>query len=1225
MFDAVGSFASKYRYPVILAWVLLLVVVTLIAPDINEVAVSDQAGYLSPREPSIVAAKLAEDAFPEQSSASQAVIVLQSTAGKLSDEPARGYISGLIDWLEGTASPGAVGQVLSPLDPELSERLTGDDGRVGMMLVSLVGSTEGPEVTRLLGEIEQRLREAPPEVKGYLTGSVAIVRDYKRSALDSAASTTRITILLVVAVLLAIYRSPVLPLVPLATIAAAYGITRGLVAYLTRFGWMVSSMTDVFLVVLLFGAGTDYCLFMISRFREFVADDMSGVEAARNSVGRVGETIASSAGTVIVGTLGMAFAEMRLFSNTGPSLAIGLVVALLAGLTLTPALLAALGRHAFWPGRARHAPDGNLWGRLARGVTSRPWVPLALAVVVLLPLAVYGRGQQRTFDLLADLEDGAPAKAGFVLLSSNLGAGEMQPLDVTLAGLSGARGPRGMAQIAALTRDLLAVSGVADVRSLTLPLGKDDTEAASTLRVETQLAFLSDKIETFRGRAGDASAMADLDVEQALADVAAVRAYLAELEAAFPDVSGNANYVAIVQTLDKLEPLIESSADRLLLSVQLQEVAGQVAAARTRSAEASSSEAVEATTEELALLAKYLADAAAAHPALAELTQYGEAQAALGDMREALGEARNLLLVSTQLDALAAALHDAASAAADPSSWAEVAGGDPASSMAALTDYVCELADAYPQLAVRPELIEATQRLDVAAELGQTMLLSRQLKLVAAQMADKLATLESDPLSLLPQADQPSASEQMAVLTVYLDQVGATFPDLAAEPDYSAAVAAAQELGAALEEVSLANAAETVERAKVLLAVLQASFSRLAATAASSLPEATFVPRDLPGDAAAMAPDLSGVANELASAGDDFAALAEFARQELPDATFVPATQLPDAEVGAALAARVQDDLGNLVTALESLAASAAEKLPEATFVPSEGPLAAMADDVVWSVTADLDTLQAAREALEQEFARRPDGYLVPLALASKEERADLERALDAYSTADGTAARLQVVLADEPFSPAALDTTSRIRARLDLEPSGYVSGSSAVMLDMRDVMERDLQLVQVLVLGGIGLVLVLLLRSLVAPVYLIATILLSYAATLGLTRLVFEVGFGQPLTWWVPFFMFTLLVALGMDYNIFLMGRVKEEVAERGTRAGVAGAVQHTGGVITSAGIIMAGTFAAMMSSSLIGLVQLAFAVTVGVLLDTFVIRTTLVPAIVVLLGRANWWPWRR
>ena len=167
--------------------------------------------------------------------------------------------------------------------------------------------------------------------------------------------------------------------------------------------------------------------------------------------------------------------------------------------------------------------------------------------------------------------------------------------------------------------------------------------------------------------------------------------------------------------------------------------------------------------------------------------------------------------------------------------------------------------------------------------------------------------------------------------------------------------------------------------------------------------------------------------------------------------------------------------------------------------------------------------------------------------------------------------------------------------------------------------------LVEFALILPIFVVLLLLLRALVAPVYLILTILLSYSATMGVVRLVFVDALGAAgIVWWVPMFMFVMLVALGMDYNIFLIGRVKEEVAVNGTRAGTRLALARTGGIITSAGIIMAGTFASMMSGSLLGLLQIGFAVAFGVLLDTFVVRTTLVPALTVLLGRWAWWPRR-
>ena len=161
------------------------------------------------------------------------------------------------------------------------------------------------------------------------------------------------------------------------------------------------------------------------------------------------------------------------------------------------------------------------------------------------------------------------------------------------------------------------------------------------------------------------------------------------------------------------------------------------------------------------------------------------------------------------------------------------------------------------------------------------------------------------------------------------------------------------------------------------------------------------------------------------------------------------------------------------------------------------------------------------------------------------------------------------------------------------------------------------------LVLIGIFIVLTIMLRSLVAPTYLIGTILLSYTTTLGITRLVSDVLWGtDQLTWWVPFFMFVFLVALGIDYSIFLFGRIKEEVRTHGIHDGIHQAVQATGSIITSAGIIVAGTFGAMMTGSILGLGQIGFAVSVGILIDTFIVRTILDPALASFFGKWTWWP---
>ena len=149
------------------------------------------------------------------------------------------------------------------------------------------------------------------------------------------------------------------------------------------------------------------------------------------------------------------------------------------------------------------------------------------------------------------------------------------------------------------------------------------------------------------------------------------------------------------------------------------------------------------------------------------------------------------------------------------------------------------------------------------------------------------------------------------------------------------------------------------------------------------------------------------------------------------------------------------------------------------------------------------------------------------------------------------------------------------------------------------------------------------LLRSVVAPIYLCATIIFTYFSTIGISLLAFNYIFDQPAyTAGLPFFLFVFLNALGVDYNIYLMSRIREEAKRHELSEATRIAVSQTGGVITSAGIILAGTFSALMVLPLTDLFQLGFAVAIGVIIDTFITRTLLVPAIVKLLGQKNWWP---
>lgn len=192
-------------------------------------------------------------------------------------------------------------------------------------------------------------------------------------------------------------------------------------------------------------------------------------------------------------------------------------------------------------------------------------------------------------------------------------------------------------------------------------------------------------------------------------------------------------------------------------------------------------------------------------------------------------------------------------------------------------------------------------------------------------------------------------------------------------------------------------------------------------------------------------------------------------------------------------------------------------------------------------------------------------------------------------------------------------------------DPAALVGGVTATALDTNTTAQRDLFTIIPVVLGVILVILMLLLRSVLAPVLLVASVVLSYAAAMGVSALVFNhiLGFpGADAT--VPLFGFVFLVALGVDYNIFLMSRVREESLKHGTRPGILRGLGVTGGVITSAGVVLAATFAALGVIPIMFLVQLAFIVAFGVLLDTVLVRSLLVPALAYDLGPRIWWPSR-
>jgi RND superfamily putative drug exporter len=250
-----------------------------------------------------------------------------------------------------------------------------------------------------------------------------------------------------------------------------------------------------------------------------------------------------------------------------------------------------------------------------------------------------------------------------------------------------------------------------------------------------------------------------------------------------------------------------------------------------------------------------------------------------------------------------------------------------------------------------------------------------------------------------------------------------------------------------------------------------------------------------------------------------------------------------------------------------------------------------------------------------------------PDVIAALDETASVRTAtMVSYST-DQKLMLVDLELAADPFSEAAADVVPRLRdvARRSADGgTALLGGLTAETYDSREAQKADAALIAPLTLVLIFLIVMALVRAVVAPLYLVGTVVLSFAFALGASSLIFTHLLGQPDSDpGLALFAFIFLVALGVDYNIFLISRIREERAGRDTPAAVEAGLRHTGGVITSAGLILAGTFAVLMALPVESLFQAGFTIALGILVDTFVIRVFLVPSVAVLLGERNWWPW--
>lgn len=377
MFERVGRLAARHFVWVILAWLVVGGLLKAVAPPLEEVLTFDSTAFLNEDAPSLKAEEAAERLFGEEFGDGAAIVF--ERAPRLTGEDLA-YLDRLESWLRGPAAPEEVKLTRSVrTDPDLERFLASADGAATILIVQFTTPPFEPPTTAAVQAIRAHVAQTKPAgLTVHVTGEAGVGADQDASIRESVDRTTIITLALVILILLWVYRSPVTVLVPLLTIGVALLVSQGVIALLADAGMKVSSLVETFMVVIIFGAGTDYCLFIISRFREDVARSHEYRKTLVATLAVVGGVVASSAGTVIVGFVSQGSARFGMFRTTGPAMGIAVLVTLVAGLTLTPALMRAFGRLLFWPAHPERfgAPEATAVSEI-RGEPRRRPLPVA--------------------------------------------------------------------------------------------------------------------------------------------------------------------------------------------------------------------------------------------------------------------------------------------------------------------------------------------------------------------------------------------------------------------------------------------------------------------------------------------------------------------------------------------------------------------------------------------------------------------------------------------------------------------------------------------------------------------------------------------------------------------------------------------------------------------------------------------------------------------------------
>lgn len=1190
----------------LIAWILILIISVVALPNITQLT-NDHSNITLPSNVQSNVAQSIENNWGSKKKNTYAVaLVFNKKSGKLTDADKQAINNTLDKFTNDKGKYGIKDSLLPDSNIATRKKLQSKDGTTWVAQFN-VAKSHGT-IEKVYNEMNKAAKTQG--LRTYVTGADVLQHDFSASIQEGIKKTEAITVVFIFIVLVIVFKSPIVPLISLLTVGVSFLTSFSIVTNLVKSAnFPFSNFTQVFMVIVLFGIGTDYNILLYDKFKENLGKGMDKYKAMHDALRNAGKTILYSGSSILIGFTALSLAKFSVYQSA-VGVAVGVAVLLVVLLTLNPFFMATLGKKMFWPVKKfTGESDDKLWHGISSATLKHPIIYLVVLAVVVVPFMLMYSGHLN-YDDTDEIADSVPSKQGLLIVQKHFSEGMAEPSYLYIQSKHRLDNEENLKLIDQVTKQLQASKDVSFATSVTEPYG----EPIDMLYVNNQLNTVNDGVDQARSGLG-------------------------KLSKGSNKVANGAN--SLKDGADQLQngtSRLQSGASQLVSGTnRLQNGASQLQSGATRLQSGSGqlvsgADRLRSGASQLQSGAVRLQTGAGRLESGTHALQSGATSLVSGANR--LKNGANSLQSGTQqmvnqLQQLSSQLST------------QLSGSN--------KQQLAQLQTALPQInSGIQQLNQQVSGLDISGLTSQLSGLSDKISAAESSAKDQAAGAVKQASSAA--GDAAIAALEKSGVKIDSSQAAAAKAAANAVGDQASGQVNNSSSSAAgnIDTNSLSSMTSQVSQLKQAVAQLaQASNKALpgAATALNQLSSGLTQVQSAASQGVAGAQKLNNgagqLSNGLGSLSSGASRLGAGINQVNNGAgrlnnglgTLASGAGTLNNGLGTLAngAGTLNNGLGTLATGAGQLNSGIGQLAGQAPQLISgisqlntgAGQLSAGAGKLASKVpqlTSGIDTVNSGLGQGETYLrglgsSAAADTFYIPKEFLKNDM---FKKSMDVYLSPDKKSAQIIVVFDSNPSATEATKKSQELSAMAKKSFQGTalknakvaMGGQSSKIEDTKTVASGDFLRTAAIMLIGIGIALMFVTRSLLQPVYILGTLLIAYLCSLSINQWIVKAVLGKSmLTWNTPFFSFIMLIALGVDYSIFLMTRYRELESEGYTTpsARILKACAIIGTVVVSAAIILGGTFAALIPSGIPTLIEVALAVDIGLLILVFILPITM------------------